>query len=145
MKPLNALAAAVAFALTAPLPALAQDSPLPEGFTTEPVIKSTTNRDGNPITLPAGTPEITSVIGILEPDGQTPLHQHPVPVYVYVLEGEVELRTEGGEPQRYAAGEAWIESQGDMHQAHNVGDSPARLLIVIVGEEGQPASITPET
>jgi quercetin dioxygenase-like cupin family protein len=141
MKLVKALVVAAA---TVPLIAFAQDSPLPEGFTTEPVIKSTTNRDGEEITLPTGRVEITSVIGTLEPNGQTPLHQHPVPVYVYVLEGEVELRTEGDEPQRYAAGEAWIESQGTLHQAHNVADAPARVLIVIIGEEGQPATITPE-
>lgn len=145
MRLTKSLVAAVGACLLAPILAFAQDSPLPEGFTTEPVIKSTTNRDGEPIILPTGTAEITSVIGTLEPNGRTPLHQHPVPVYVYVMEGEVELRTEGDDPQRYAAGEAWIESQGALHQAHNVGETPAKLLIVIIGEEGQPATVTPKT
>ena len=138
------LVGAVIFGVTVPFAALAQDSPLPEGFTTEPVIQTTTNREGVPITLPTGTPEIISVIATLEPDGRTPLHQHPVPVFVYVQEGEVVVRTEGAEAQRYAAGEAFIEAQNSTHQAFNVGDAPAKLLVVIVGEEGQPPTVTQE-
>jgi quercetin dioxygenase-like cupin family protein len=145
MRMPTTLVGAVAFGLAVPFAAVAQDSPLPEGFATEPVIQTTTNREGNPITLPTGTPEIISVVATLEPDGRTPLHQHPVPVYVYMLEGEIEVRTEGAEPQRYAAGEAFIEAQNSMHQAFNVGDAPAKLLVVIVGAEGQPPTITPES
>lgn len=83
------------------------------------------------------------VISALELQRRTPLHQHPVAVLVHVMKGEVELRTEGGEPQRYAAGSARIEAQGAMHRAHNVGDSPAKFLIVVIGEEWQPATVTP--
>lgn len=144
MRISTSLAVASALFLTAPHLASAQDEALPAGFTTEPVIRATTNRDGDPISLPTGTTEIISTVATLEPDGRTPLHQHPVPVYAYVLEGEVELRTEGGDPQRYAAGEAWLESQNRMHQAFNVGNDPAKLLIVIIGEEGQAPTVTPE-
>jgi len=59
-----------------------------------------------------------------------------VPVYVYILEGELELKTEGGEPHRYKAGEAFIEAQNRMHQAFNVAGGPTRLLVVFVSEEG---------
>jgi hypothetical protein len=72
------------------------------------------------------------------------LHQHPVPVFVYVLEGEVELRTEGGEAQRYGTGQSWIESQNRQHQAFNVAAVPSRLLVVFMGEEGQPLTIAAE-
>lgn len=96
MRISTSLAVASALFLTAPHLASAQDEALPAGFTTEPVIRATTNRDGDPISLPTGTTgttEIISTVATLEPDGRTPLHQHPVPVYAYVLEGEVELRT----------------------------------------------------
>lgn len=122
-------------------PAHAQDDALPAGFTTEPVLRSTQSRDGEPIVYPGGTPEIVSVIGTIEPGGRTPLHEHPVPTYVYLLEGELELRTEGREPQRYKAGEAYIESLNRRHQLFNVGDTPARVLVVFVGEEGKPTTV----
>jgi quercetin dioxygenase-like cupin family protein len=133
-------ALAVAFALPAST-AFAQDDALPAGFETQSLIKTSVTRDNEPIVYPAGTPEVISVIGTLEKDGRTSLHEHPVPVYVYVMEGEVELRSEGGEPQRYKTGEAFIEAQDRKHQAFNAADGATRLLIVFIGEEGKPTTV----
>jgi quercetin dioxygenase-like cupin family protein len=128
--------------LGAHLPGHTQDSPLPAGFTTQPLLKTGVTRDNEPIRYPAANPEIISVIGTLEKDGRTPLHMHPVPVYVYVLDGEIELRTEGSQPQRYKAGQAFIESQNRQHQAFNAAPAgPSRLLVVFVGEAGKPTTI----
>lgn len=128
--------------LCAHLTGQAQDSPLPAGFTTQPLLKTGMTRDNEPIRYPAANPEMISVIGTLEKDGRTPLHMHPVPVYVYVLEGEIELRTDGGTPHRYKAGEAFIESQNRRHQAFNIATGPSRLLVVFVGETGKPTTVT---
>lgn len=138
---------ALTLGLVAALPfaaALAQDDALPEGFQTEPVLKTTTTRDGDAIVWPEGTPEIVSVIGTIEPGGRTPLHQHPVPVFVYVLEGEVELRTEGGDPHTYGTGEAYIEALNRDHQLFNVTDSDAQVLVVFAAAEGQPTTVASE-
>jgi quercetin dioxygenase-like cupin family protein len=121
--------------------ASAQDDALPAGFATTPVISTGVTRDGDPLVYPSGTPAIISVIGTIEPGGRTPLHQHPVPVYVYILEGEVELRTDGGDPFRYTAGEAYIEALNRDHQLFNVGDAPARVLVVFVGQDGTPTTV----
>jgi quercetin dioxygenase-like cupin family protein len=122
-----------------------QDSALPAGFKTEPLLKSGQTRDNQPITYPkTDKPEITSVIGIIEPGGRTPLHEHPVPTYVYVLEGEVELQSHGGKPHRYKAGEAYIEALNHQHQLFNKGNVPAKVLVVFVGEAGKPTTITPK-
>ena len=133
---------AALFAAALPLPmALAQDA-LPSGFTTEPVLKSTTTADGDPIPLPpSAAVEIVSVIGTLEPGGRTARHQHPVPVYVYVLEGELEVQTEGGEPRHYGAGEAFLESVNRWHQAFNKGSDQAKILVVFIGEQGKPTTV----
>lgn len=120
--------------------ALAQDDPLPEGFETQPLIKSSVSRDNDPIVYPTGKPEVISVIGTLAKGGRTALHEHPVPVYVYILEGEVELKTEGKESQRYKAGEAFIETQNRKHQAFNVADAPSKILAVFIGEQGTPTT-----
>ncbi|MDI5934543.1 cupin domain-containing protein [Halomonas kalidii] len=138
----------LALGLVAVLPitaALAQDDDaLPAGFQTEPVLKTTTTRDGDAIAWQQGTPEIVSVIGTIEPGGRTPLHQHPVPVFVYILEGEVELRTEGGDPHVYGPGEAYIEALNRDHQLFNVSDSDAKVLVVFAGTEGQPTTVASE-
>ncbi|HEX2134300.1 MAG TPA: cupin domain-containing protein [Microvirga sp.] len=117
---------------------------LPAGFETKPVIKTGKTRDGDPIAYPrTDKPELVSVIGTIQPGGRTPLHQHPIPTYVYVLEGEVELQTEGGQPHQYKTGEAYVESLNKKHQLFNRGSSPARVLVVFVGEEGKPTTVTP--
>lgn len=135
------LIVAAGISVVLPPPSLAQGDALPAGFATQSLLKTTTTRDGEPIAYPAGKPEIISVIGTIEPGGRTPLHQHPVPVYVYILEGEVELRSEGGEPHRYMPGEAYIEAFNRDHQLFNVGSAPAKVLVVIAGEAGSPATI----
>ncbi|WP_310567528.1 cupin domain-containing protein [Hydrogenophaga sp.] len=128
--------------LGAHLPGHTQDNPLPAGFTTQPLLKTGMTRDNEPIRYPTAGAEMISVIGTLEKDGRTPLHMHPVPVYVYVMEGEIELRTDGSAPQRYKAGQAFIESQNRRHQAFNVAaGGPSRLLVVFVGEAGKPTTV----
>ena len=122
-----------------------QDSTLPAGFKTQSLLKSGQTRDNQPIAYPkTDKPEIISVIGIIEPGGRTPLHEHPVPTYVYVLDGEVELQSHGGKPHVYKAGEAYIEALNHQHQLFNKGNVPAKVLVVFVGEEGKPTTITPK-
>ena len=135
------LIVAAGLSVVLPPSSRAQNEALPAGFETKSVLKTAVTRDGDPITYPAGTPEIISVIGTIEPGGRTPLHQHPVPVYVYILEGEVELRSEGSEPHRYNPGEAYIEALNLNHQLFNIGSAPAKVLVVFVGEEGSPTTV----
>lgn len=135
----------IATALSLAVPgtaAFAKDAALPAGFEAQPLLKTAQTRDDEPIIYPTGKPEIISVIGTLQKGGQTALHEHPVPVYVYILEGEIGLETDGGEPQRYKAGEAFIEAQNRKHQAFNVAETATKLLIVFVGEEGKATTIS---
>lgn len=144
MKPRNpkGLVIATAMALAAPFPALAQDDALPAGFTAEPLLKTSMTRDDELIVYPPGKPEIISVIGTLDKGGRTALHEHPVPVYVYVMQGEVEVKSEGSDPHRYKTGDAFIEAQNRKHQAFNVADGPSKILVVFVGQEGTPTTVT---
>lgn len=135
------LTLAVAIGLTLPGLAAGQDNPLPAGFSAQPLLKAGTTRDNEPVAYPTGKPEIISVIGTLDRGGRTALHLHPVPVYVHVLEGEIELRTDGGTPQRYKAGQSFIESLNRKHQAFNVANGPSRLLVVFIGEAGKPTTV----
>lgn len=143
--PLAAVGLAVLLAVTAldGRPAVGgSDQALPSGFETRPVLRTSETRDGEPFAFPrTDRPEITSVIGTIQPNGRTPRHQHPVPVYVYILEGQVELVTDGGEPRRYRSGEAYIESLNRNHQLFNKGNAAARLLVVFVGEKGKPTTV----
>jgi quercetin dioxygenase-like cupin family protein len=139
----TATALAAIWLVAAAATAAAQDSALPAGFKSQPLLQAGQTRDNQPITYPkTDKPEIISVIGIIEPGGRTPLHEHPVPTYVYVLEGELELQSHGGKPHRYKAGEAYIEALNHPHQLFNKGNIPAKVLVVFVGEVGKPTTVT---
>jgi quercetin dioxygenase-like cupin family protein len=118
------------------------DQALPHGFETQPLLKTGKTRDNDAIAYPkTEKPELISVIGTIQPGGRTPLHEHPVPTYVYVLEGEVELQTEGAQPHQYKTGQAYIEALNRKRQLLNKGNTPAKVLVVFVGEEGKPTTI----
>lgn len=146
MKP---MLAGVALALFVS-PAMAQQSAgsdasqaLPSGFKAEPLLKTAQTADGDPLKFPqTEKAEIVSVIGTIEAGGRTARHQHPVPVFVYVMEGALEVQTEGGEPRIYNAGDAFLESVGRWHQGFNKGDGAAKILVVFMGEEGKPTTVT---
>ena len=71
-------------------------------------------------------------------------HFHPGNVYVYVLEGELSVETEGG-IQTIAAGELYPEVPGMVMVGMNVSSSVAtKLLVFQVGETGKPMMIKAE-
>ena len=115
---------------------------LPKGFKTTPVLKSVQTASNMTLAYPkAGQAEVVSVTGELEPGGRTSRHQHPVPVFVYVLEGTLTVQADGGEPREYPAGKAFVEDVNHWHQAFNKGATPVTILVVFMGEEGKPTTI----
>src|SRR5262249_7478356 len=85
----------------------ARDQVLPKGFKPTPVLKSVQTASSMKIAYAtSGQAEVVSVIGELEPGGRTSRHQHPVPVFVYVLEGTLTVQADGGPAREYPAGKA---------------------------------------
>lgn len=120
----------------------AGDQALPKGFKTTPVLKSVQTASNRKLEYAKATQaEIVSVIGELEPGGRTSRHQHPVPVFVYVLEGTLTVQADGGQPREYAPGKAFMEDINHWHQAFNKGTAPVKILVVFMGEEGKPTTI----
>lgn len=120
----------------------AGDEALPKGFQTTPVLKGSQTASKMPLEYPkTGKAEIVSVIGRLEPGGRTALHQHPVPVYVYVLEGTLTVQAQGGEAREYKPGQAFLEDVNHWHQAFNKTGAPVKILVVFLGEEGKPTTV----
>jgi len=94
---------------------------------------------GQPIKYPSdGVPKITALIVTVAPGEQTVVHKHPVPLFGYVISGEIEVEYEGKGTKRYAAGHAFMEAIDWWHKGKNVGDVPARILIVYLGSERLP-------
>jgi quercetin dioxygenase-like cupin family protein len=121
---------------------VADDQALPKGFKTTPVLKSIETASNKKIQYAkGGQAEVVSVIGELEAGGRTSRHQHPVPVFVYVLEGTLTVQADGGQPREYAPGKAFMEDVNHWHQAFNKSTAPVKILVVFMGEEGKPTTI----
>lgn len=91
---------------------------------------------GEPIVYPAGPAKVSSTIVTLGPHSEAALHLHPVPMYAYVLEGEVTVEYQGHGRKIYKTGEALMEAQAVPHRGINTGDVPVRILCVFMGAEG---------
>jgi quercetin dioxygenase-like cupin family protein len=122
--------------------AMAQDSLLPAGLQGGTILQSGETRDGDLIVYPTNTrAEITSVVGTIQPGMRTELHKNPFPTYVYVLEGAVQVSADGVAPQRFEQGEAYLASIDRRHSIANVGEAPARLLMVFIGQKDGPTTV----
>src|SRR5512145_1049541 len=77
--------------------------------TVTPLLKTTSTWDGQPIVYPEGQGEVTAFIIELAANGETGWHEHPVPSFAYIMEGELEVTRRDGSVKRLKPGEALAE------------------------------------
>jgi quercetin dioxygenase-like cupin family protein len=76
------------------------------------------------------------------PGFETERHIHPGHVFIYVLEGAVELDVDGEETVRVSAGQAVYEQPNKPMVGRNVSSTEdARLIVFQVGEAGKPLEV----
>lgn len=80
---------------------------------------------------------------ILPPGSNAPAHRHNAHVYVYVVEGTVEMQVAGKPVQRLTAGQVFTEGPDDVHTVmRNPSDTePARFVSFIVKKADAPVSV----
>jgi len=94
---------------------------------------------GQPIAYPAqGKAKVTSVIVTMQPGEETGWHRHDVPMFGYILEGEVTVDYGAKGTRVYRQGDAVMEAVDWPHSGRNTGGIPARILAVFMGAEGVP-------
>jgi quercetin dioxygenase-like cupin family protein len=113
------------------------------GFKATPLMQTTQTEVGQDIQYPSAHPQITTLLLEIAPGGQTGRHMHPVPSANYVLEGEVTIELDGHNPLTYRAGQAFVGATQTWHNAFNRGTTPAKVLVVFIGEEGKPGTVVP--
>ena len=107
----------------------------------EPVFSSDTDMLGNPITYADGAPaELRSSVVTLMPGDSTGWHLHAVPTAGYVLSGELTVEYENGETHAVSAGAGIIEALDTLHNGHNYGDVPLRIVVFNAGSPGVAAT-----
>jgi quercetin dioxygenase-like cupin family protein len=65
-------------------------------------------------------------------------HTHPGDEISYVMEGEGEILIEGQPARKVKAGDGFVIPMGSIHDAHNIGSGPFKLVGVYVVEKGKP-------
>ena len=72
------------------------------------------------------------------PGAKAGRHTHPGDEISYVMEGEATLLIDGQAPRTVKAGESFVIQAGVVHDAHNDGAVPIKLVGVYVVEKGKP-------
>jgi len=91
---------------------------------------------GQPIAYPQGVPKVTAAIISLEPGKETGLHRHPVPLFAYILSGELTVDYGPDGRRVFKEGNAFLEALNSDHNGKNTGSDVTRILAVYIGAEG---------
>jgi quercetin dioxygenase-like cupin family protein len=103
------------------------------------ILEASTTAAGKPLRYPTGAPRFTANISTLEPGGSTPRHQHPVPTFIYVLEGTLAVDVDGAGTREVKAGNAFMEVMDTWHRNRNPSSSErVRYLLVFAGDDKTP-------
>lgn len=106
--------------------------------------QSETTITKQPLVYPAGRQaQVTSLVITLAPGEAVKEHMHPVPLYGYILDGELTITYEKEAPLTFKKGEAFIEAVNTWHFGKNTGTVPTRILAVFIGAEGLPNVVRP--
>jgi quercetin dioxygenase-like cupin family protein len=122
-------------------PAIAQQA-APAGYPAVPLLSTGTTILGETIRYPAGNAHVTAAIVTLAPGQRTILHEHKVPLFAYILEGEMTVDYGSRGTRVYHPGQSFIEAMEAPHFGINNSDKPMRLLGVYMGATGV-ADVTP--
>lgn len=101
-----------------------------------PLLSTGTTVIDQPIAYPAGTPKVTGAIVTIPPGGETGWHLHEVPLFVYILEGEVTVDYGEKGVKVLKAGESILEAMNWAHNGMNKTGEPLRILAVYMGADG---------
>jgi quercetin dioxygenase-like cupin family protein len=113
--------------------ACAQDNDYPA----VPLLATGTSIVGEMLRYPTtGPAKVTAAIVTLAPGAKTIAHKHGVPLFAYILEGEITVDYGEHGRRTYRQGEAFMEAMGVAHFGANTGSQPMRLLAVYMGAEG---------
>jgi quercetin dioxygenase-like cupin family protein len=100
---------------------------------------------GEPVAYPSTpNPEISSYIVPIAPGATTQWMTHPVPGYIYVLDGTltVEFAADGSRKD-FKAGQAFLQARTKCHRGRNDGKVPVRFLAVFCGAKDVPNVLHP--
>ena len=87
---------------------------------------------GRPFAYPAGDARLISEIITLGPGAEGALHRHLVPMFAYVIEGELTVDYGAEGIRNYKAGDALVEALAVRHRGVNTSTMPVKLLVIYI-------------
>ena len=104
----------------------------------QPIARTSTTITGEKIDVPSN-PEVTTSIATFPPGAELPIHKHPYPHYVYVLEGNLTVfNVDTGKSFVAKQGQFVVETNANWHYGKNEGGVPVKLLVI----DQLPAGVT---
>lgn len=92
---------------------------------------------GTPLAYPDAPANVTAAIVTIPPGGETGWHSHEVPLFAYILEGELTVDYGEKGKRTYKTGDSVLEAVGWSHNGTNTGTVPMKLLAVYMGGGGK--------
>jgi quercetin dioxygenase-like cupin family protein len=83
-----------------------------------------------------GPAKITASIVTVAPGAKTIEHRHGVPLFAYILEGELTVDYGPHGQKIFKKGDALVETMSAKHRGMNLGTTTVSLLAVYIGAEG---------
>jgi quercetin dioxygenase-like cupin family protein len=116
-------------------------SATPPGPSVETLVETHQTVLGQDFSYPEGQAKMTAVVVTVPPGASLPRHLHPVPVFGYILQGElvVDYGPEG--KIVYRKGDAFVEAFNTPHAGRNAGKGMVKILAVYAGAVGVPDSV----
>jgi quercetin dioxygenase-like cupin family protein len=93
--------------------------------------------------LAAPGKEVVMTSVVYAPGGSSPPHRHDAQVFVYVLEGHVNMQVKGGKLMTLGPGDTFYESPTDIHtvSANASKTDPAKFLAFLIKDKGKPVTV----
>ena len=114
--------------------ATAQETAPPPDYPAVPLLSTGTSIIGETIRYPkTGRAHVTAAIVTLAPGGRTIVHKHGVPLFAYILDGELTVDYGKHGKRTYRKGQTFMEAMNTSHVGINTGSEPVRLLAVYMG------------
>jgi quercetin dioxygenase-like cupin family protein len=112
----------------------AQDSAPAKDYPAAPLLSTSTTILGETIRYPkTGPAHVTAAIVTLAPGARTIMHKHGVPLFAYILDGELTVDYGMHGTRTYRQGQSFMEAMAVAHFGVNNGSQPVRLLAVYMG------------
>ena len=104
------------------------------GVQSKIILQTETMSNGEPIDyLDTDRPQVTVMAVDIAPGAITGWHSHPMPVYAYVMAGQLTVDFEGGKTAEFREGDAIIEVVNLRHNGTNHGKVPVKLVVFYLG------------